>query len=51
MNTIREYIAGIIWWVAYQLDKLASWIQPPLDLSEMTEEEKQQIRDLLMKDE
>jgi hypothetical protein len=44
MNTIREYIASAIWWLAHQLDKLANWVNPPFDVSKMTEEQKQQIK-------
>jgi len=54
MNTIREYIADAIWWLAHQLDKLAHWIYPPFNpdnfeivTKEDLEKQKQAFRDLM----
>jgi len=47
MNTIREYIADAIWWLAHQLDKLAHWIYPPFNPDNfeiVTKEEKEQMQ-------
>jgi hypothetical protein len=49
MTTIRIYIANILYWISHQIHSLAFWIDPPGDIRNLTEEEKQELRDFLMK--
>lgn len=44
MNTIRTHISNFLYWISMQIHDFASWIQPPFDFSNLSKEEKQEIR-------
>jgi len=53
MRTIREYIAQFLYWLGHRIINLGYWIDPPYDPNtlNLTEETKQQLRDMLMNNE